>query len=111
MQRESGAWGYNWDTMSLGDINTGTWSYGLRVGHKAVAKSKEVKTRPNLEESFKEGYCSKSAVLQLLSSLSLPLTSLLLLLLLMMMMMMMMMIMMMVMVMMTTMQHKLVHAN
>jgi hypothetical protein len=32
---EPGAWGYNWATLSLGDINTGTWSSRLGVGHKA----------------------------------------------------------------------------
>jgi hypothetical protein len=32
---EPGAWGYNWDTQSLEDINTGTWSSRLGVGRKA----------------------------------------------------------------------------
>jgi hypothetical protein len=25
-KRESGAWGYNWATLSVGDINTGRWT-------------------------------------------------------------------------------------
>jgi hypothetical protein len=29
------AWGYNWADLSLGDINTGTWSSKLGVGRKA----------------------------------------------------------------------------
>jgi hypothetical protein len=33
-KKEPVAW-YNWATLSLGDINTGTWFLGLRVGHKA----------------------------------------------------------------------------
>jgi hypothetical protein len=32
---EPGAWGYDWATQSLGDINTGTWSSRLGVGRKA----------------------------------------------------------------------------
>jgi hypothetical protein len=32
---EPDVWGYNWATLSLGDINTGTWSSRLGVGHKA----------------------------------------------------------------------------
>jgi hypothetical protein len=32
---ESGAWGYNWPTLSLGDISTGTWSSRLETGRKA----------------------------------------------------------------------------
>jgi hypothetical protein len=34
-EREPGAWGYNWATMSLGDINTGTWSFRMGVGRRA----------------------------------------------------------------------------
>jgi hypothetical protein len=55
MKRESGAWGYNWATLSLGDINTETCSSRLGVGHKKlmtlpckkiiVAKTKDVETR------------------------------------------------------------------
>jgi hypothetical protein len=44
-------WEYNWATLSLGDITTGTWPSRLGVGLKAVllcrtivAKSKVVKT-------------------------------------------------------------------
>jgi hypothetical protein len=54
MKREPGAWGYNWATLSLGDINTETRSSRLGVGHKddglalqiknIIAKSKEMKT-------------------------------------------------------------------
>jgi hypothetical protein len=29
-KREPSAWGYNWATLYLGDINTGTWSSMLR---------------------------------------------------------------------------------
>jgi hypothetical protein len=28
-KRELGAWGYNWTTLFLGDINTGTWPSSL----------------------------------------------------------------------------------
>jgi hypothetical protein len=31
---EHGGWGYTCAILSLGDINTGTWSSRLRVGHK-----------------------------------------------------------------------------
>jgi hypothetical protein len=50
---EPSAWGYNWATLSLADLNTEAWSSRLGVGRKAddlalqkiiVAKSKEVKT-------------------------------------------------------------------
>jgi hypothetical protein len=34
-ERKHGAWGYNWTTLSLGDINTGTWSSRLGVRRKA----------------------------------------------------------------------------
>jgi hypothetical protein len=30
-----GVWGYNWATLSLGDINTEPWPSGLGVGRKA----------------------------------------------------------------------------
>jgi hypothetical protein len=72
MKRESGAWGYNWAALSLGDINTETWYSRLGVGHKAddlvlkniiTAKFKEVKTRSNLAKTSKEGCISKRAVL------------------------------------------------
>jgi SRSO17 transposase len=81
MKREAGAWGYNWATLSLEDLNTETWSSRLGVGRKAddpnlvkiiIVKSKEVKTRwsrqhsrewTNLAESSKESYGSKSSVL------------------------------------------------
>jgi hypothetical protein len=33
-EKKSGAWGYNWATLSLADINTGTWSSRLAVGRK-----------------------------------------------------------------------------
>jgi hypothetical protein len=50
MKREPGTWGYNWATLSLGDMNTETWSSRLWVGCKFCkqiisAKSVEVKTR------------------------------------------------------------------
>jgi hypothetical protein len=53
MKEEPGAWGYNWTTLLLGDINTETWSsrFGLDarlttfLWEKIIAvKSKEVKT-------------------------------------------------------------------
>jgi hypothetical protein len=34
-RREPGVWGYNWAILSLGKINTGTWSSRLEVGRKA----------------------------------------------------------------------------
>jgi hypothetical protein len=53
-KREPGAWGYNWATLSLGNINTETWSSRLggwtqgwrhwSVKKIIVAKSKEMKT-------------------------------------------------------------------
>jgi hypothetical protein len=73
---EPSAWGYNWDTLLLGNINTGTSSSRLGVGRKAdtvlyvkkdiVAKFKEVKTGSNLAESFKEACGSKRAALLLM---------------------------------------------
>jgi hypothetical protein len=54
MKMKPGAWGYNWATLFLRDINTETWSSRLGVERKAdnltlqkeniVTKSKEVKT-------------------------------------------------------------------
>jgi hypothetical protein len=50
--REPGAWRYKWATLSLGDINTKTWSSRLGVGCmtddlalQIVAKFEEVKNR------------------------------------------------------------------
>jgi hypothetical protein len=73
MKRRPGAWGYNWATLSLWDINTGTWSSRLGVGRRAddlalykkriVAKSREIKTGSYLVESCKEGCGSESGVL------------------------------------------------
>jgi hypothetical protein len=75
MKREPGAWGYNWATLFLGDINTGSGPPGwwldaklttLLFGKKKkkiVTKSKEVKQRYNWTESSKEGCGSKRAVL------------------------------------------------
>jgi hypothetical protein len=34
-KREPGAWGYNWATLSLGDINTANWSSRFGVERKA----------------------------------------------------------------------------
>jgi hypothetical protein len=34
-KRELGTWGYNWATLSLGDINTQTCSSKLGVGREA----------------------------------------------------------------------------
>jgi hypothetical protein len=58
-KKENGGWMYNLVTLSLGDINTGTWSSRFWVGRKAddfalskkiiVAKSNEVKLESNLE--------------------------------------------------------------
>jgi hypothetical protein len=72
MKKEHGAWEYNWTTLSLGNINTGTWSSRLGSWTKGwtnlfcekniVAKSNEVKTRCNLAEFSEEGYGSKVAV-------------------------------------------------
>jgi hypothetical protein len=53
MKRKPGTWGYEWATMSLGEINIEIWPSRLGVGYKAddltvkknnVLKSKEVKT-------------------------------------------------------------------
>jgi hypothetical protein len=33
-EKEPGVRWYNWATLSLGDIHTGTWSSRLGVGHK-----------------------------------------------------------------------------
>jgi hypothetical protein len=70
------AWGYNWATLSLGDINTerpGPSGWGLDARLRAllykkntVAKSKEVITGSNLTESYKEGFDSKRAVLPMM---------------------------------------------
>jgi hypothetical protein len=66
--------GYNWATLSLGGINTETWSSRLGVGCKAddlaqlkkiiVTKSRKVKNRCSLVGSSKEGCGSKMAVCQ-----------------------------------------------
>jgi hypothetical protein len=76
MKREPGAWGYNWATLSLADINTETWSSWLGgwtqgrrpcfVNKFFVVKSKEVNTGYNLAESSEESYGSETAVLLLL---------------------------------------------
>jgi hypothetical protein len=75
MKMEPSAWGYNWATLSLGYINTVTWSSRLGVGRRAdeyvlkkyiIAKSTKVKTRCNLAESSKEDYGSKRAVLSVM---------------------------------------------
>jgi hypothetical protein len=60
---EPSVWGYNWDTLSLGDINTETWPSRLGDGRKTdhhcsvkkniVAKSKNVKTGCKFTESSK----------------------------------------------------------
>jgi hypothetical protein len=60
-KREPGAYGCNWATPSLGNVNTETWSprlggrtQGCRttlLSKKNVIKSKEVKTGCNLAES------------------------------------------------------------
>jgi hypothetical protein len=51
-EKEPCAWGYNWDFLSLGDINTATWFSGwgmearlmtMLLKRIVVAKSKEVK--------------------------------------------------------------------
>jgi hypothetical protein len=53
MKREPGAWGYNWATLFLGDINTETSPPGLGLDARlmtllckkiTVVKSKEVKS-------------------------------------------------------------------
>jgi hypothetical protein len=51
MKRELSAWGYNWATLLLGDINTQTWYsrldarlMTLHCKKITVAKSKEVRT-------------------------------------------------------------------
>jgi hypothetical protein len=59
--------GYNWATLSLGDINKRTWSLGSRLTTLLckkiiVAKSKEVKTGYNLAGSCKEAYGPKRDV-------------------------------------------------
>jgi hypothetical protein len=68
-KRESGAWGYNWTTLLLGDMNTETWSSRLGgVTRKAddlelqknyfyeIQRSKNRMT--NLVEACKEGFGS-----------------------------------------------------
>jgi hypothetical protein len=42
MKREPDAWGYNWATLSLGDINTETCPSRLGVGCKACSKKNAV---------------------------------------------------------------------
>jgi hypothetical protein len=67
-KRESVAWGYNWATLFLGDINTGTSSsrlWGVDASltilfcekkEIIVGKSEKVKTGSNLAESCKKVY-------------------------------------------------------
>lgn len=62
---EPSVWGYNWATMSLGNINIETWPSRLGDGRKTdrdplskkkkniVANSKDVKTGCKLTESSK----------------------------------------------------------
>jgi hypothetical protein len=58
MRREPCAWGYNWATLSLGDINTHTrtWSSRLAVGLKAhnLALFKKKKKKKNLLQNPKK---------------------------------------------------------
>jgi hypothetical protein len=81
-EKEPGAWKYNWATLSLGNINTGTWPsrFGLDARLMTllckeiiVVKSKEVKTGlfktqewANQTDSSKEGYGSKRAALPMM---------------------------------------------
>jgi hypothetical protein len=61
-EREPGAWGCNWATLFLGDINTWAWPSMLGIGRKAddlnlskivVVKSKKVNTGFNLAQFSK----------------------------------------------------------
>jgi hypothetical protein len=72
---ESIAWGYNWATLSLGDINTGTGSSRLGVCARlatllcrkiTVTKSKERNTGCNVAETSKRVYNSKSVVFSMI---------------------------------------------
>jgi hypothetical protein len=65
VKRELSAWGYIWPTLSLGDVNKGTWSYMLGLKARLatllceekkiiVAKMNEVETGCKLEESSKK---------------------------------------------------------
>jgi hypothetical protein len=71
MKREPVAGGYNWATLSLGDINTETWSPRLGLDPRLtnflckkniIAKSKKVKTGCSVTEFSKEGYGSERVV-------------------------------------------------
>jgi hypothetical protein len=73
MKREPGASGYNWATLSLGDINTKTERERLDTRLTTlfckkivVAKSKIVEPGCNVAESPKEDYDSKWAVLSVM---------------------------------------------
>jgi hypothetical protein len=67
---EPSAWGYNWATLSLGDMNAVTWSSRLDARlttllYKTIIieKYEEVKTGCNLAEFSRKGYGSKRTVL------------------------------------------------
>jgi hypothetical protein len=69
------AWGYNWDNLSIGDINAETWSSKLGVDARlksllcrkiTVAKFRFLKTGCNLAGSSKEACGTKSAVLPMM---------------------------------------------
>jgi hypothetical protein len=57
---ETGAWRYDWTTLSLEKINTGTWASKLGVGlrlttsllKKIVVKSEEMKTGSDLGQNL-----------------------------------------------------------
>jgi hypothetical protein len=74
-KREPYVWEYNWASLSLGDVNTGTWSSRLGVGYKAddLALSKKycyeiqrTENRINVAGHFKEGYGSRGAVFSMM---------------------------------------------
>jgi hypothetical protein len=70
-EKEPGAWGYNWATLSLGDKIKRPCPPGwgldatlmtLPCKKNIIMKSREMKTGCNLAESYKEGHGSKGAV-------------------------------------------------
>jgi hypothetical protein len=67
--------GYNWATLSLGDIHKRSGSPGCGLDARLttlfykkiiIVKSEEMKTGSNPAESSKEGYGSKRAVLSVM---------------------------------------------
>jgi hypothetical protein len=74
-ERESGVRGYNWATLSLGNVNTWTWSSRLGFDERLTTllcknilllNKNKLNRMINLAESSKEGYDSKRAVLPMM---------------------------------------------